>query len=159
MSTHLPAPKEIRDLLVDLLGREVTLTSAPPLAPTSAQPCSIGVYVDDHLQMAALVVADLAFSARAGAAIGLLPAPQAEEVVAGGTLEEGLAENFHEVLNILASLFNAPGATHLRLHATYAAGTPIDPPLLARALTLGRREDLHLDLAGYGAGRLSFVLL
>lgn len=159
MTTHLPAAKQVRDLFADLLGREVTLAGAPPLAPGNATPCTIGTYVDDALRICALVVADLPLSAYAGAAIGLLPAGRAEEVVATGRLDEVLAENFHEVLNIAASLFNVPGATHLRLHGVHPAGGAVDPHVLVQALTLGRREDARLDVAGYGAGRVSLVLL
>jgi len=32
-------------------------------------------------------------------------------------------------------------------------------PNVSRVLTLGRRRDLQLDIAGYGAGRLSVVLV
>ncbi|WP_110208252.1 hypothetical protein [Nocardioides daejeonensis] len=157
--THLPALKEVRDLFADLLGRDVTLSTGAPLAPGARTPASIGVYVDDSLQISALVVADLPFSAYAGAAIGLLPPGRAGSAIEEGAIDETLAENLYEVLNIAASLFNAPGATHLRLYSVSAAGGPVDPQILARALTLGRREDTVLDVAGYGTGRLSIVML
>jgi len=50
MSTYLPVPKVIRDLLTDLLDREVALSPSTPLAPTAKNPCTVGVYVDDLLQ-------------------------------------------------------------------------------------------------------------
>jgi hypothetical protein len=60
---------------------------------------------------------------------------------------------------VAASLFNAPGADHLRLYELHPAGPALPPQLQAQALTLGRREDVEVDIAGYGAGRLSVVLV
>jgi hypothetical protein len=159
MPVHLPEPKQLRDLLTDLLGRDVAVSPTTPFAPTPDTAASIAVYVDDHLLIRALMVCDLAFSARAGAAIGLLPAAGAQSAVDEGGLTDALAENLAEVLNIAASTFNVAGAEHLRLHALHPAGPPLDPVLRVSALTLGRREDLAVDIAGYGEGRLSVVLL
>jgi hypothetical protein len=159
VSSYLPAPKEIRDLLADLLGRDVSVQPSTPLAPTAQNPCTVGVYVDDSLRVAALVCFDLGLSARAGAAIGLVPVAGAEAAVEEGILSETLRDNLYEVLNIAASLFNADGATHVRLYDVHHAGIALPPQVLAQSLTLGRREDLAVDVAGYGSGRLSVVLV
>ena len=159
MSSHLPAPKEIRDLLAGLLDRDVTMSPSSPLAPTSNNPCTVGVYVDDLLQVTALIGLDLALSAHAAAAIGLVPVTGAEAAITGGSLDDTLRDNAHEVLNIAASLFNVEGATHVRLYDVHHAGGALPPDVLARSLTLGRREDLAVDVAGYGPGRLSVVLV
>lgn len=159
MVVHLPQPKQIRDLLTDLLGREVTISPSTPLAPAPDAATSIAVYVDDHLRISALVVCDLRFSAHVGAAIGLIPIGGAEAAIEDGALSESITENLYEVLNIAASLFNVDGADHLRLHALHPAGPPLDPQLRISALTLGRREDLAVDIGGYGSGALSVVLL
>ena len=159
MPSYLPNPKEIRDLLTDLLGREVTLSPSAPLAPTPRTPCTIGVYVDDGLQVTAVVSFDLALSAHAGAAIGLVPVAGAEAAIEEGTLNDTLRENVYEVLNIGASLFNPEGATHLRLYDVHHAGAPVPGDVLVKAVALGRREDLAVQVAGYGSGRLSYVLV
>lgn len=158
MTTHLPTPKEIRDLLGDLFDREVTLSTSAPLAPGPTVPASIGVLVDDYLEIAALVVTDLPMSAYAGAAIGLVPAASAQACVDDGRLDDVLVENLYEVVNIVSSLFNVPGARHLKLHALHPAGGDLDPNLRMRALTLGRREDVAVTIGGYGTGRFSLVL-
>ena len=130
-----------------------------PLAPTPRTPCTIGVYVDDALQVTAVVSFDLPLSAHAGAAIGLVPVAGAEAAIEEGTLNDTLRENVYEVLNIGASLFNPEGATHLRLYDVHHAGAPVPGDVLVKALTLGRREDLAVQVAGYGSGRLSYVLV
>ncbi|GAA3660593.1 hypothetical protein GCM10022237_20550 [Nocardioides ginsengisoli] len=159
MPVHLPLPKQLRDLLADLLGREVSLEPAPPYAPGPDTPASVAVYVDDSLRISALIACDLAFSAYAGAALGLVPPGGAQAAVDDGKLTDTLSENLYEVLNIAASMFNVAGADHLRLHALHPAGPPLDPQLRISTLTLGRREDLRVEVGGYGAGSLSIVLL
>jgi hypothetical protein len=159
MPVHLPLPKQLRDLLADLLCREVSLEPAPPYAPGPDTPASVAVYVDDSLRISALVACDLAFSAYAGAALGLVPPGGAQAAIDDGKLTDTLSENLYEVLNIAASMFNVAGADHLRLHALHPAGPPLDPQLRISTLTLGRREDLRVDVGGYGAGALSIVLL
>ena len=159
MPSHLPLPKQVRDLLTELLGRDVELGPAAPFAPGPKTPASVAVYVDDALRITALIACDLPFSAYAGAAIGLVPAGGAEAAVEEGALTETLAENLYEVLNIAASMFNVAGADHLKLHALHPAGPPLDPQLRISTLTLGRREDLAVSIGGYGDGLLSVVLL
>ncbi|GAA4810390.1 hypothetical protein ACFQ0K_15155 [Nocardioides caeni] len=159
MVIHLPQPKQLRDLLADLLGREVTLSPAAPFAPGPDTPASVAVYVDDSLRISALIACDLTFSAHAGAAIGLVPVGGAEAAIEDGKLTDTLAENLYEVLNIAASVFNVPGADHLKLHALHPAGPPLDPMVRIQTLTLGRREDLTVDINGYGSGALSVVLV
>jgi hypothetical protein len=158
MPTHLPVAKEIRDLFVDLLDRAVTLSPGVALAPTHKNPSTVGVYVDDRLQVTALVVLDLPLSAYVGAAIGLIPPEGAETAINTG-LSDTLRDNVHEVYNIAASLFNVGQADHLRLYDVHHAGAPLPPDILVKSLTLGRREDLAVDVAGYGSGRLSVVLV
>jgi len=159
MAIHLPQPKQVKDLLGELLGRDVTLTPATPYAPGPDEPTSIALYVDDRLNIVAVIACDLKLSAAAAAAIGLVPPTGADAAVSAGLLTDTLAENLYEILNIAASVFNVEGADHVRLHAVHPAGPTTDPQLRLRVLTLGRREDLSVDIAGYGAGRLSIVLV
>lgn len=159
MATHLPTTKEIRDLLTTLLGRAVVLAPTTPQVPGSHTPATVAVYVDEGLRIAATVVCDLSLSAHAAAAIGLVPVTSATAATKDGTLPSALRENLDEVLDVAASLFNAPGADHLRLYEVHHAGDPLAPHVLAHALTLGRRTDVAVDIAGYGTGALGVVLV
>lgn len=159
MAAHLPRPKQIKDLMEGLLGRDVALAPAAPFAPGPQAPASIAVYVDDSLRITGLVACDLELSAYAAAALGLVPPGGAQVAVESGGLTETLTENLYEVLNVAASMFNTPGADHLRLHELHPAGVPLPPLVRAQALTLGRREDVTLEIAGYGRGRLSVVMV
>ena len=84
MPTHLPVPKQIRDLFADLLDRDVTLTPAAPQAPGPSTPTTVAVFVDDHLRISAVMVLDIELSAYAGAAIGLVPVAGATRGITAG---------------------------------------------------------------------------
>lgn len=159
LPSHLPRPKQVRDLLTDLLGKEVTLSPCAPFVPGPRQPTSIAVYADDSLRITSLIACDLRFSAYVGAALALVAPAVAEEAVEAGMLDPTLAENLYEVLNIASSMFNATGHAHLRLHRLHPAGVALDPMVRAQTLTLGRREDLAVQIAGYGTGQVSLVMI
>ena len=157
--TSLPPAKAVRDLLLDLLGRNVDVAPGDPYAPEGGERATLAVYVDDAMRTRAVAVADLPFSAYAGAAIGLVPAGGAEAAIEDRALSTAIEENLYEVLNICAALLNAEGAPHVKLYGMYGPGTvpPVDVSGFAR--TIGRRLDLQVTVTGYGAGRLSLVLV
>ena len=155
--TPVPAPKLVRDLLEDLLGRQVDVRPGEPLSPEDDRATTVAVYVDDSLTLRLVGVADLAFSAYAGASIGLVPVGGAELAIEERSLPSTIEENLYEVLNICASLLNAEGLPHVKLHAVHYPGSVPPPQAHAMACTLGRRLDLVVDIAGYGTGRFSLV--
>lgn len=157
--TTLPHPKSVRDTLEELLGRDVEVAPATdPLVPGVKEPVSIAVYVDDQLRTAALALTCLPLSAYAGAAIGLIPKGGAEACIEDKELSPMVTDNLYEILNILSALFNLPGHPHLKLYKVHTIGEipPTDVSALARAI--GHRLDLTVAVAGYGRGKLSFVL-
>ena len=158
-ATHLPAPMQVRELLEGLLDKEITVRPGPPYAVSDFHPASIGVYADDSLIVRAVVVFDLPLSAYAGAALALVPPTGAAAAIEERKLGPALAETLHEVFNIAASLFNTPGSPHVKLYAVHTVGEPTPPDVKARTQVLGRRLDLHAEVAGYGKGRFSVVLV
>lgn len=157
-AVRLPTPHDVRELLTGLLGRDVELTSVPPWAPASGERAVSAVYVDDRYALRGVGIADLGFAAAAGGAIGLLPPGGVREAVAEGVMWPALVENFDEVLNICAALLNAEGSPHVKLASTHGVAELPPAGVVAHGQLLGRRIDLHLTVAGYGAGHLSLVL-
>jgi hypothetical protein len=159
VSVHLPQPQQVRELFADLLDRDVRLSPCAPVAPGPVTPASVATYVDDQQRVSAVISCDLELSAWAGAAIGLVPLSGAERAIRSGCIDGTLGENLKEVLDVAATMFNVEGAQHLRLDELHPAGDDLPHAVRSRALTLGRRQDVELDIAGYGAGRLSVVLV
>ena len=153
----LPHPKDVRDLFEGLLGRSVEVSPGEPVIPTDVQYAGVGLYVEDNLHLSAAVSADLALSAYAGAALGLVPAQSAVDAINARSVHGATWENFGELLNIGVSLFNVDGAPHVRLYETHEPGELPPTDVLELLRGLGRRLDLTVSIAGYGSGSLSIV--
>jgi hypothetical protein len=159
MSTMtLPALLAIRNLLEDLLAREVTVTPADPPVADDLPRVVGAVYVDSGTRLVAAVGLDLSLAAYAGAALGLMPAGGAEDCIEDGTLSPVLAENVTELCNVLTTLLNREGGPHVKLYRMYLPPQPLPGDVQAHLLALGNRVDLRVDVARYGNGRLSISL-
>jgi hypothetical protein len=157
--TVLPPPKAVRDLFADLLGRGVEINiSSLKLVPDARTPCCVSVYTTEKKQTGALMVADLDLAARAGAALGLIPKGGAEAAVEDRELPANLAENFREVANIFAALFNVGDQPRLVLYNVHAPGAMAPEDVTALLRGVARREDYLIEIEGYGSGRLAVVL-
>lgn len=156
----LPAALEVRELLEGLLGRDVTADVGTAAADTRAPGgATVAVYVDDQLGLRAIVLMDLALTAHSGAAIALMPRTAADDVVANGLLTPALYDNASEILNIMASLFNKEDAPHVRLYEAYPPRETLPGDIQTWLLAYVPRLDMQLEITGYGAGRLSVLVV
>jgi len=155
----LPTRKDIKDIFDGLLGREcamgdgerVVLDGERGLLPVVAS------YVDDHNRLSTVAVMDFRLAAFAGAALGLVPVGAAEDSIADKDLYPNLLENTCELLNVLAAPIGEASPVHQRLFETFEPGRPLPADVAQWAATLGVREDVSIDVPGYGAGHLSIV--
>ena len=156
---YVPHEKAVRDALNGLLFRDCDIAQGEPVVHSATSLATTAVYVDDNLKTAALIICDLELSAYAGAAIGLIPPGGAEAAVEDKELSPTVKENFDEVLNVLASLFNAEGEPHVKLYQTFGLRELPPNDVIAMSRVFGRRSDLKIKVAGYGAGRMSIILV
>ena len=157
MPSPLPSNLAVRNLLSDLLNRDVDVNPGPEV-PVGGKPGStVALYVDDRLKSAAVAVMSFDLAAHAGAAIGLLPPGASEAAIEDKEMPDNLHQNAGEVLNIMASLFNLEGAPHLKLHAYYRPGEELRPDVADWATRKGSRVDLAVNVSRYGRGGLSIV--
>jgi hypothetical protein len=158
--TPLPSAKDVRELIEGLVGRDIGVTTGGAmLDPAAGDGTLVGSYVDDRLALTAIVLLDLALAAHVGAALGLVPVRVATTAVEEGVLPPALSENAGEVLNVMASLFNAEGAPHVRLDGLYEPRHPLPADLATWVPAYVRRTDLDVEVAGYGTGRFSLLVL
>jgi hypothetical protein len=157
--TELPPNKAVKDVFEDLLGREIEVRPSGDRTPWGPEHLTMeAVYVDDQMRMRAVIVTDLALTAYAAAAIGLVPPGGAEAAIEDGELSETLVDNITEVFNIMAGMFNRDGAPHVRLYAWYPPGDPAPSDVADLAAALIGRNDLHVSIAGYGEGQIGLVI-
>ncbi len=158
LTVVLPDAKAVKDMLTGLVGKPVNVTPGAPVTPTPDRPVSVAVYVDPQMNVNALCLMDLGASAYTGGALALLPPGGCQDAVEeDGELTGMQVEALHEVVNVLAALFNAEGAPHSKLHKLYAPGEEVAPDL-AGMLAAFNRADFALDIQGYGKGALSLVI-
>jgi len=154
----LPPNMIVRDMLMDMLGREVKVGPSGPWSPTLRDPGAVAVYVDDGMRLRALIACNLELSVALSASIALIPSKAAADCVTEGRLTADMEENLNEVLNIMAALFNRPDAPHVKLYALHIPGNPLPADLSGQLRVFGKRADLKIEVTGYGGGRLSIVL-
>jgi hypothetical protein len=154
----LPDPHAVRVLMEDLLGRDVTVSLSKPVVAADLPRTVVAVYADG-LRVTAVIALDLPLAAYAGAALGLVPAGGAQDAIDEGALPSSLADNVRELCNVLSGLLNrTAGEVHHKLTEVHLPGDRLPPDAAARTLALGQRLDLTVEIARYGAGRLSLVL-
>jgi hypothetical protein len=153
----LPTSKSIKDMIGDLVGREVSLSPGPAVLPMLTD-AYVAIYIDDATRMCALTVFDLPLAGALGGALGLLPPARVHDAVAKRSLPENAEENVAEVVNVMAALFNVPGAPHLRLQHLMRPDDSEPAQALALTGALGRRVDLVVEVTDYGSGGLSIVV-
>ena len=105
----VPAPLVVRNLLSDLLGRDVAVTPADPVVTADLPTTVLAVYVGEGQQLTGVIGLDLPLAAFAGAALGLMPAGGAEDCVKDKSLSPMLAENVRELCNVLTGLLSRSG--------------------------------------------------
>src|SRR6478735_7683119 len=154
----LPDRKAIKDLFEGLLGRDVSIGDAIPVTFDHPRPV-VATYVDDSYKLTAIAVMDLPLAAFAGAAIALVPVGGAEAAVEESRLAPNLFDNASEILNVLAAPIGDHCGVHVKLSSTFAPGEAIPPQVESVAVSLGARQDVTLEITGYGSGRLSIVLV
>lgn len=155
-SSPVPTRAAVRSIVEDLVGRRVELADADPVPSSPSN--VVAVFVTDQLALATVVVVDLPGAARLGGALGLLPRGGVDDAIDDGELSGMLRENCYEVLNVLASAFNTPGAPHVRLYEVYGPNASLPSDVGALAHALGQRLDVMLSITGYGDARLSVVV-
>jgi hypothetical protein len=154
----LPASLAVRNLLEDLLGRDVNVNPGDPLSADDLPTATIAIYTDPAQQIHGVLGLQLSLAANVGAALGLLPPGAAEDSIDEKQLFPNLAENVFELCNVLTSLLNREGAPHVKLHQVIYPGMPLPNDARAHLLALGRRLDLTVEVARYGKGKFSLSL-
>ena len=157
MAARFPVPiqDDVRDLLVDLLGRgaSVDKVKGNPLL----DPALIAEFVTDEDEVGALCTVDAEFALRCGAALAMVPTTVVEEAIKKGELPAELVENVQEIANIMAQLLNGPRTPHLRLKALHQPPDDVPGKVTAVLDAPEFRRDFSIDIEGYGIGRLSLL--
>lgn len=152
-TTAMPDAKGVRDMLADMLGRDVEVAPGVPALAADLVRAMVAVYSDDHYHLAAVLGMDLQLSAFSAAAIGLVPVGAAEDCISDRELSPNLRENGFEVCNVIGGLLNRDGFPHVRMDKVVYPGETPPNDAASKLLALGNRLDLTVKVQGYGGGR------
>lgn len=161
MAARLPEPAAIKKLWVDLLGRGVTVEkAAEPMKVERPNPeAYTALYVTKARTVPTIISCDRTLAAHGAAALALLPPDQARGWINAGALSAEAAENFHEILNIMAATLNEVNLrSHVKLSAVLPPGKAVPAPITVVDKPVARL-DLVIDIDGYASGRMSILTI
>lgn len=148
----LPTAIEIERHLHKLVHREVSCAAKPPKSPI--KPVAAGLYHGGDGRVIAACAADLPLAACLGACLSIMPSEVAQDAIRAGRLDEILAENFAEVLNVVSRLFTRP--LDGRVALLKAIVDPAAVPGELAPLATGTKQALFsVEIEGYGSGMFS----
>jgi len=157
---HYPVPiqEDVRDLLVDLLGRGVAADKVPALELEEDVPAAIAEFVTDADETACLCIIDGKFGVRVGAALVMVPSTVAEESVTKNELPDHHLENVREVVNIFGRMLNSASTPHVRLADLHRWPGELPEGVTALLAAPEYRRDFAVQVDGYGEGRFSLLV-
>jgi hypothetical protein len=155
-SSPMPTRLALRNLIGDLIGRDVEIRDSDPIASKVTN--VTGVYVTDRLATAAIAILDFEGAARIGGALGMLPRGGVDDVIAERELPPMVRDCTYEALNVLAAAFNIGAAPHVRLYQMYGPGGGVPTDVASMGAAATGRMDVNVQISGYGPARLSIVV-
>ena len=150
----IPTQQAISSLLMMFFGDGLKVTE---IDSTDLSDRHVATFVSDEDRLVALCACDRPFVVYAGAALSMIPADVANEMVVSGAPSEAILGNFHEVMNICSKLLMSDGSAHLRLDET------LPPEQSAEVITNLEENSAQalafgVDIPGYGNGSLTFLI-
>ena len=149
-----PSAVEIAEMFTSLVGKDTTARINPDVKFDGTPNWIFAVYDEEDGTLGAVIACDVATAAYGGAALSLIPSSMADDSIKTGVVAENLSENFREVLNVCAGLFNSPSTPRLKL------GHYSEPPdeagegLVQWFEECEERTGFDVTIDGYGQGRL-----
>ncbi len=151
-SYEIPTIASLAELLRMIFGDELMANAceSPNLEGQYA-----AVFVGDDDNLAALCVCDNKFVAYSGAALSMIPADVAADMISGNAVTDAMVANFYEVMNICSKLMMSDTSAHLRLKKVLSPGEAADT---ISSLSEGQSHSFAVDIPNYGNGALTFLL-
>lgn len=148
----VPNVDDVIEMLSMLFGGDVDavkITNQPAVNSFS------GSFVDDSGALVSLCVASLSFVGYSGAALSMMPAAAAKDMIDENDLSKTLLENFYEVMNVCSRLFMSDSSPHLKLNAVHSQA---DTPAKLGELAAPRLQAAYeIAIPRYGKGQLHFL--
>lgn len=155
----LPKAKDVQDILHRLLDIPVEVRDGKSgLRLSSSTSMVLCEYVDPEQKRQLLLVADLPFACRSGAALTRVPGPVADESIRTGKPTDNLRENFDEIANIFSGVF-AISNIRLILHQVLYGTDNVPAELKSAERAARQRATFDVQVGNYGTGRIAVIVM
>lgn len=148
-----PTTKSLSALLGMIYGDDLSATETEASTVSALR---VATFINDDDRLVAACLCDREFVVYAGAALSMIPAVGAQDMIAEGSVSDTIAANFHEIMNICTRLLMSDQSAHLRLDKTLECAQQDD---LAGSLeALATRLGFEVEIPGYGKGALAIYM-
>ena len=149
----MPTPKAVSDLLAMIFGGDLDVSDCD--AP-DFDGQHVATFIDDDDRLVALCLCDKQFVAYSGAALSMIPADVANEMISGNSVSDAMVDNFYEVMNICSKLLMSDGSAHLRLDKALSPEAGADP--VSSLKDSAQTTAFSVAIPKYGTGALTFLV-
>jgi hypothetical protein len=150
----LPDAKSVQKMLAVMYGDELAVDQDDSVALADRH---VATYVGDDNGIVAICACEDRFVAYSGAALTMVPAAVADDMVKQKDLSAVILENFHEVMNICSRLLISDTSPHLRLDRTLMPGEA--DPAMSKVTEQSKVVNFKVAIPEYGPGHLSFLII
>ena len=155
-SFPIPTPESLGEVLTSLVGKEVRCATVKESVAGKGVHAA-GTYTREE-GIGAVAIGDVAFVSLASAALSLAPVARAEDAIRLGEIDEDLAGDAREILNVCGSVFNASDEMPCRLSDVAFEEPPYSGDVAKLAGDAKKTLHLEVDIDGYGKGSLSIYV-
>ena len=157
--TVLPKPREVAELLTNLVGEKVDVKKKEDGPLDIDDIVAVGDFISDDQTPLGLCAMDINLANWVAAALAMIPKDVVKRDIEGWKLSEESRDNVQEILNISASIFNKPSMPHLRFGALHVTlDGPLPAPVQALIDADEERIDFNVEIPGYGGGIISCIM-
>ncbi len=149
----VPGTRATTELLAMIFGNEISVAKGEA---TEISDSHVATFIDDDDKLVAICACDKQFVAYSGAALSMIPANVANEMIGSNDIPESILSNFYEVMNICSKLMMDDDSLHLRLDKIAAPGEASAE--IGSMADCDQTLSFTLNIPQYGQGGFDFLI-
>jgi hypothetical protein len=152
-----PEYGEIEEFLTGMLDMKVSVKEGAPVDAARDKPAVIAVFSGENGQIEILCVCDTNSAVSIGAALAVIPVEDAREAAASGDVPQNILDNFKEVMNVSATLYNKGERPPVSLAAIHITSDEPPEDVLSLLEKAAMRKDVIISITNYGDCAMSIL--
>ncbi|MBN2070012.1 MAG: hypothetical protein JW814_01040 [Candidatus Krumholzibacteriota bacterium] len=153
----VPSSTAICDLFESLLDAKVSTGPGSAVVIDPETPLAAALFTLEDGTAKAIWLSSLETIVYVGSALAVVPPETAMATVKSAEIPDNIRENFQEVMNVSASLFNKAEGPFLKLDELFIHPEPVTEDIMMKVAGAANRVDLAIRIADYGEGTMSLI--